>query len=367
MEMKSGFRGGITTIANGIARLQKQTKDLQASAQRWVSLVSVNQTHAATHLCVQLIQQRKVKSLRLLQYRCSTSSTLDNKRIILESSLPQVKEHGWSEDALAAGVYSANLPPAMIGLVRQQQHGASPDVVLVMYYMERCNRHLKKLLNDQQLQNEEVTATMTVAQKLFYAIQGRLRMNTPHLQSKRWHEAMAIGVKTPSVAFQTSQMLRETIQLILNFATSSSEVDGSALPTSILQESVISAIYIATELYMLTDSSPDFLNTWNFLHQRLSELEKAVEISSSKSNIDWPSSRDEAAIVMSALITSLGGGIFSLLHNINPSPLKTDYFTSKISVTSLEDKNTADFKRDQLQESTRINLEDLPPFEEPTK
>jgi len=37
---------------------------------------------------------------------------------------------------------------------------------------------------------------------------------------------------------------------------------------------VISTIYIATELHLLTDSSDDFTETWAFLERRLDEAER---------------------------------------------------------------------------------------------
>jgi rpsU-divergently transcribed protein len=271
------------------------------------------------------------------------------KRVILDHSLRQVKEHGWSEDAIAAGVLSAGLPLAMVGLVTQQTD-ASAAVSLVMHYMEECNRNLLQELEQQRQQ--EKTQTLSEMQKLFYAVQFRLRMNIPHVLTKRWHEAMAIGISTPYVALDTSRKLRDMSQIILSFVGSTlSEGNITVKATTLPQESALHAIYIATELFMLTDSSTDFVDTWTFLQHRLDGMEAAAALSSNACSFVSAGStnREEAVSVMAAVVTSLGGALISVLsnnsiHNIN---------LVKTSTNMTNPSSHAD----------SIKVEDLPPFE----
>lgn len=274
------------------------------------------------------------------------------KRVILDHSLRQVKEHGWSEDAIAAGVLSAGLPLAMVGLVTQQTD-ASAAVNLVMHYMEECNRNLLQELEQQRQQ--EKTQTLSEMQKLFYAVQFRLRMNIPYVSTKRWHEAMAIGISTPYVALDTSRKLRDMSQIILSFVGSTLS-EGSITPKATLpQESALHAVYIATELFMLTDSSTDFVDTWTFLQHRLDDMDAAAAFSSKACSIVSAGStnREEAVSVMAAVVTSLGGALISVLsnnsiHNINLVKTKTASSTDMIKPSSHADS---------------IKVEDLPPFE----
>lgn len=340
---------------------------------RWVkaaqrrSTVSAYPPRLATNvtplLLVQLKQRYHVKSsVTMFIQRHFFSSMEWEKGVILDQSLQQVKEHGWSEDALAAGVLSAGFPPAMVGLVTQQQD-LSAAAVMVLHYMEQCNCKLLKELQQQQQQQQQETSTMSVSQKVFHAIQIRLRMNIPHLKSKRWHEAMAIGMSTPFMALETSQKLRNMNQIILNFATSSLSEDDDIRRTRFLQESTLSAVFIATELYMLTDSSAEFLDTWKFLQQRLLEVEKAVGLSSSTCSIIGSSSRREDAVtVMSALVTSLGGALFSLLSNNNISSRKIDPFNYSKTAAAATNIQKPQWQQQQ-HGSEKINVEDLPPFE----
>jgi rpsU-divergently transcribed protein len=274
------------------------------------------------------------------------------KGVILDHSLRQVKEYGWSEDAIAAGVLSAGFPLAMVGLVTQQKE-ASAAVHLVMHYMEQCNCNLLQELERKKRQQE--TKTMSENQKLFYAVQLRLRMNIPHVSSKRWHEAMAIGISTPYVALETSGKLRSMAQIILSFAGSSLSEGSVTQKTTLPQEGALNALYIATELFMLTDSSADFVDTWRFLQHRLHDMEAAAALSSNAYSIIDTSSanRQEAVSVMAAVLTSLGGAFISVLShssipNINLVKTTTESSTDVTIPSSHVD---------------RIKVEDLPPFD----
>jgi rpsU-divergently transcribed protein len=327
---------------------------LLVAAPRRTSVGANLVLRAATSTLLKQLNYRSCAKASIIFFTQSHSfaSMESQKGVILDHSLRQVKEYGWSEDAIAAGVLSAGLPIAMVGLVTQQKE-ASAAVNLVMHYMERCNCNLLQELERKKRQHE--TETMSEMQKLFYAVQLRLRMNIPHVSTKRWHEAMAIGISTPYVALQTSGKLRSMAQIILSFAGSSLSEGSVTHKTTLPQESALNALYIVTELFMLTDSSADFVDTWMFLQHRLHDMEAAAALSSNAYSIVNTSStnRAEAVSVMAAVLTSLGGAFISVLSN-NSIPNLNLVKTSTASSTDVTYSSS---------HVDRIKVEDLPPFE----
>jgi hypothetical protein len=144
-------------------------------------------------------------------------------------------------------------------------------------------------------------------------------------------------------------------QIILSFAGSSLSEGSVTHKTTLPQESALNALYIVTELFMLTDSSADFVDTWMFLQHRLHDMEAAAALSSNAYSIVNTSStnRAEAVSVMAAVLTSLGGAFISVLSN-NSIPNLNLVKTSTASSTDVTYSSS---------HVDRIKVEDLPPFE----
>jgi len=281
----------------------------------------------------------------------------DYKQCILEHSLQHVYEHGWTEDALAAGVASANLPPSMIGLVKGKQAD------LVTFYMETCTKSLQTALEQKSIEWEK--EGYTVAQRIENSIQVRLQMNIPYIQQKRWHEAMAIGA-TPPTTITTAEQLEQMIRIIV--------ATGCGLHNAgPVERSVIGAVYIATELHMLSDKSLDFADTWTFLHQRVSELEAVVTNGPTAMLLSG-----DAVVAASALATSFGGALLSLAQPSTRSTFMTaassffPQFGGGSSSNNSNSQNSASYNNTAntlfhgsvaTGSHPTINLDDLPPFE----
>eukprot|EP00536_Pseudo-nitzschia_multiseries_P017376 jgi/Psemu1/314440/fgenesh1_kg.1522_\ len=80
-----------------------------------------------------------------------------------------------------------------------------------------------------------------------------------------------MGLSTP---LTTQSQLHEFIELI------SPEDSGTAYHTA------LGAIFVATELHLLTDSSPGYAETWSFLNDRLNELEDCQRRNGNNGTID---------------------------------------------------------------------------------
>mmetsp|Transcript_8601 Transcript_8601/g.17872 ORF Transcript_8601/g.17872 Transcript_8601/m.17872 type:complete len:204 (+) Transcript_8601:3-614(+) len=92
----------------------------------------------------------------------------------------------------------------------------------------------------------------------FKAIQWRLQQVLPYVESGQWHKGMAMGLSTP---LTTQSQLHEFIELVA--PPNSSQAYHTAL----------GAIFVTTELHLLTDSSLEYQDTWSFLQSKLDELE----------------------------------------------------------------------------------------------
>jgi ubiquinone biosynthesis protein COQ9 len=163
----------------------------------------------------------------------------EQKQRLAHAAMKQVPVHGWTQDAITAAVLEH--PQMSISM-----SGFFTPLELVNWFMEDMN---------QQLRNDPDKATWSVYQK----IQWRLEQVIPLVQSGHWHQGMALGLQTPET---TRSQLHEFIELV-------------APPGStIMYQTALGGIFVATELHLLADTSTNYEETWKFLQARLDELEK---------------------------------------------------------------------------------------------
>jgi ubiquinone biosynthesis protein COQ9 len=212
-----------------------------------------------------------------------------HKQVICQAALEKVHAHGWTQDAITAAVMERGLSISMSGLVTPSQ--------LVNYCMDDWNNQLKLHLQefDDSSNNNNNNNTFEAAAA---AMKWRLSKVIPFVQSGRWHEGMAMGLQSP---LTTQAQLHRIIELV-------------APSASLAQQAGLGAIYGATELHLLADTSPDYEETWKFLQNRLNELDALMSGSisgSSSSSSTYLASLPVAAT--SAVAFSLLEGVASLL------------------------------------------------------
>lgn len=168
------------------------------------------------------------------------------KNTLARAALKQVPRHGWTQDAIAAAASEdPKLSISMSGMLSPSE--------LVGWFMDDMNQHLRTKKNDDDKSNDNEN-------RQFKAIQWRLQQVLPFVESGQWHKGMAMGLSTP---LATQSQLHEFIELISPDNNNSSTAYHTAL----------GAIFVATELHLLADSSPNHADTWSFLQSRLDELE----------------------------------------------------------------------------------------------
>lgn len=194
--------------------------------------------------------------------RVRDSSFTSIRHHLVQKSLAQVPVHGWTRHAIveAAGQLQhdlgGNCSISIAGLVNDPE-----DLIF-----EQMVTWKKKL--ELELQAMDNAEELSVGQRAKEAIQARLGYMRPYLESGTWATAMAIGMH-PLHAATTTTHLNELLTVVGNFCfqgMNNESVTGQA------QQASLGAIYIATELHLLTDEFP-YTDTWEFLQQRIVEWE----------------------------------------------------------------------------------------------
>lgn len=187
-----------------------------------------------------------------------SSQTIDHHRNqLLLDSLQHVPAHGWTQDAITTAASGLRASLASSGLISPSE--------LIAFAMDHWNQRLRGKIAEKQWSMDKVCES----EKICWAFQCRLEMVGELILAHRWHEGMAKGLEVSNFA-QTQQKLAEIVDLTLG------QMDGFSF--SAMERYSLGAIYVASELYMLSDKSPDFAQTWTFLRQRVD---------------DWKSFRDQ--------------------------------------------------------------------------
>lgn len=234
----------------------------------------------------------------------------DERRKILNASLTHVHKYGWTEEAIAQGVLSAGFPPSYIGMMENSQN---KPLCLISFFMEECNNQLRDKLRVFCGAKDGICPTH--AEVLEFAIRARLGMVEQYVKTKRWHEGMALGAMYPTNAVTTASQLKDLMEIIANgmamvddnTPTNNFGSNHSSHSLGKLDQVAIGAVYVATELHMLADTSNQFEDTWSFLKDRVRELEYMATKRTSSGLIS-----PDMAVAASAVASSMGGAVLSL-------------------------------------------------------
>ena len=304
----------------------------------------------------------------------NNNTHLDVKTRILRSSLLQVKEYGWTSEAIVAAVQLEypHASPSLAGMITPHD--------MVTFAMDDWNERLRQELETEKLQwlqqpsnrNRNTTKetsppplpAATVVDRVVFALQRRLEFQIDLMQCRRWSEGMALGVSTPNRALQTTKQLKTLIQTVVantmllledennNNSSNNNNNDSGNNNKQIgeLSQLALGAVYIATEFHMLADSSPNYQHTWDFLRQRVQDWHDGVQqrlhgISSLSSFFGSGDNHDgqrkqqqrQEIEVISSIATAFASGMFSLIQVKNPLPNDISYYrtTANRLLTSL--------------------------------
>ncbi|KAG2438659.1 hypothetical protein HXX76_005206 [Chlamydomonas incerta] len=125
--------------------------------------------------------------------------------------------------------------------------------------MEQCNARLAELLAQQK---DELQA-MELDARVARALQLRLEMLVPYMDT--WPQALAVAAK-PGNAGRSLKLLYQLVDDI--WAALGDQATDS---TWYSKRALVAGAYTATSLYMITDYSPGFRDTWAALRRRVAE------------------------------------------------------------------------------------------------
>mmetsp|Transcript_25912 Transcript_25912/g.60180 ORF Transcript_25912/g.60180 Transcript_25912/m.60180 type:complete len:294 (-) Transcript_25912:61-942(-) len=262
--------------------------------------------------------------------RSLSSSSLDTQ--LYTESLKHVEKHGWTQEAIASAVRSAQLPPMMVGRLTPPQ--------LLERFMRECN---------QAFSSSEMVVGDDPAETLERAIRERLSYVVPVL--KTWHQAMALGALPPQ-SITTARQLKELVEGICQKAGMANGDEKKKQPWLFAS---VGAIYVATELHLLADTSPNHVETWSFLHERVQEWDRMRQLEIMPATT-LPTR--ESMVAASAVATSLLGAVASLaqpaVHHVTT--------TAATAATTTVVPSILSFLQPMSPTTTNDALNDLPPF-----
>ncbi|KAK0106514.1 Ubiquinone biosynthesis protein coq9, mitochondrial [Cadophora gregata f. sp. sojae] len=176
---------------------------------------------------------------------------------ILSASLPHVPTHGFTHTTLALGAKDAGYIDASTNLFPK---GAFS---LVHYHLVTQRLGLADRTHVFELEGEE--RPMGVGRKVKALTWERLMANRKVIH--RWQEALALMAQPSNLPTAISELssLADEIWFIAG--------DKSVNSSWYTKRASLSTIYAATDLFMTTDKSPDFMKTRTFLDRRFADAE----------------------------------------------------------------------------------------------
>lgn len=177
----------------------------------------------------------------------------DVRSQLLDAALRHVKQHGWTSASLAAGARDLQLSPASTGMFNR---GAGE---LVEHLIRQHNQQLAQELQS----HHQEFSKLPVGRKIASAIRKRLEMNAQYMDT--WPQALAT-VAQPANASAAAKLLFQLLDDIWYAAG-----DTSTDMNWYTKRALLAAVYTSTELYMLTDFSPGYQDTWEQLDRRIAD------------------------------------------------------------------------------------------------
>jgi ubiquinone biosynthesis protein COQ9 len=178
----------------------------------------------------------------------STASDEAFKRKILQAALSYVPTVGWTEDAVALAVKDAGFDTFTHRIF---DNGA---VDLVTFFMESKRENVNKVILEKfgDLRGEEIPQDSR-NEIIYSAIEAHMDYIAPHISS--WPSAMAV-LAEPSQLPSTIKLMTDVADDICHHAgLTSSRLDWY------VDRGLVLGVFCSTELFMLTDYSPNLHET----------------------------------------------------------------------------------------------------------
>ncbi|KYQ93207.1 ubiquinone biosynthesis protein [Tieghemostelium lacteum] len=183
----------------------------------------------------------------------NSSNKTINKDDILENALKYVGLYGWTSEAVSMSCTELGFTPITQGIF-----GDNSAYSLAQYFVVKCNTEMMDKLKP------ELLADLSQRERVKLALKIRLSMIKPHIH--RWSEAMQILAHPTNItsSLPSMQTLVDNIWYIVG--DKSSDFDWYT------KRGLLAGLYTSCELFMITDTSADYANTWRFVDDRVDDL-----------------------------------------------------------------------------------------------
>ncbi|CAD6211488.1 unnamed protein product [Miscanthus lutarioriparius] len=194
---------------------------------------------------------------------------------------------GWSESAMVAGARDVGVSPAIVGAFPRK------EAALVEFFMDDC---LQQLMDRIDAGEGEQLKNLILSEGLSKLVRMRLEMQAPYIS--KWPQALSIQSQPANVSTSLKQRAVLVDEIWHAAGDSGSDIDWY------VKRTVLGGIYSTSEVYMLTDNSPEFRDTWTFVNRRI------------KDALDLQKTFQEAAYLAEAVGASMGGTVQGVLNRV---------------------------------------------------
>lgn len=211
----------------------------------------------------------------------------DEQARVLKASLGHVMRLGWTEEAMIAGARDVCISPSIIGSFHRK------EAALVEFFMDEC---LQKLIDRIDLGKD--LQNLVPSKHISKLVRIRLEMQAPYIS--KWPQALSIQAHPQNISTSFKQRAMLVDEIWHAAGDEGSDIDWY------VKRTILGGIYSTTEVFMLTDSSPEFCDTWAFLEDRV------------KDAFDMKKTIQEATYLAEAVGAGMGSSLQKFLTNVLP-------------------------------------------------
>eukprot|EP00299_Pterocystis_sp_00344_P013598 c6682_g1_i1.p1 GENE.c6682_g1_i1~~c6682_g1_i1.p1 ORF type:complete len:217 (+),score=28.56 c6682_g1_i1:26-676(+) len=197
---------------------------------------------------------RRVQCLLVQSRLCHTGF---DRTKLLNDALTFVPVHGWSVRSLSLACEQQGLSPAFHGVF------ARGPVELVEHFFTESNKKMSEVCSPLDL------ASLPIPDRLHTVIQTRLKCLEPVITA--WPQAIALQALPQNLPYTLKNKATLVDEICFLSGDRSTSIDWY------INRAAVAGLYSLCEVYMITDTSKSFDDTWNFLHHHVQDLHNTHE------------------------------------------------------------------------------------------
>lgn len=169
---------------------------------------------------------------------------------VLRAALSHVPRLGWSESAMITAARDLGVSPSIVGSFPRR------EASLVEFFMDDClQRFVDRIGSGEELSN------LILSDRLAKLVHIRLEMQVPYIA--KWPQALSIQIQPANLSTSLKQRAVLVDEIVNAAGDKGSDIDWY------VKRTMLGGVYSTSEVYMLTDHSPEFGDTWNFMEHRI--------------------------------------------------------------------------------------------------